>query len=433
VLDFPDSPTVGQIYNTTWKWDGTKWVAVVAAGGGGASITVSDTPPASPSAGNMWWDSLGSQLYLYYQDPTSNQWVAASSSGGSGGVNEAPTDGRLYARQGSTASWLAAQAAGAEASGILPVSFAVSASAGALTIALKDVNGNDPGPANPVIINFRDPNALTSALTPLVITAPLSITIPSGGTLGLPASIAFRIWIVLFNDGGTPRLGVVNCLNFLAGVFQIWQLYETEPQNSTAVSSSSTGWGVYYTGVAVTAKSFRILGFAEWLSGGLATAGTWTTTNLGKVRTFGPGVKKPGDHVNTSNSYTNSTGSSSSSAYVTVLNTSISQQSAANLIWFSCGGQTYANPGSSTSNSDGQVRLLRDAAALPNYTPYCGFGIASSSGQATGAYGTVNLTGYDFTNSAASHTYAVQVAQIGGAAATAQLSYVSTVLAEIMT
>jgi hypothetical protein len=57
---------------------------------GGASITVSDTAPASPTSGALWWDSVGGQMYLWYVDPNSSQWVATSSqavgTAGGGGV-----------------------------------------------------------------------------------------------------------------------------------------------------------------------------------------------------------------------------------------------------------------------------------------------------------------------------------------------------------
>ena len=76
MIDFPNSPTTGQIFQN-WKWDGTKWVAI----GSGASITVSDTAPASPTAGALWWDSVGGQLYLYYTDPNSSEWVPATNQG----------------------------------------------------------------------------------------------------------------------------------------------------------------------------------------------------------------------------------------------------------------------------------------------------------------------------------------------------------------
>ena len=51
--------------------------ATPPGGGGGAAVTISDTAPASPAVGNLWWDSVGGQLYIYYNDGTSSQWVLA--------------------------------------------------------------------------------------------------------------------------------------------------------------------------------------------------------------------------------------------------------------------------------------------------------------------------------------------------------------------
>jgi hypothetical protein len=45
-------------------------------GGGPATITTSDTPPASPTNGSLWWESDTGTLYMSYNDGTSTQWVA---------------------------------------------------------------------------------------------------------------------------------------------------------------------------------------------------------------------------------------------------------------------------------------------------------------------------------------------------------------------
>jgi hypothetical protein len=39
---------------------------------------VSDTPPASPTAGALWWESDSGLLYVYYNDGNSSQWVIAA-------------------------------------------------------------------------------------------------------------------------------------------------------------------------------------------------------------------------------------------------------------------------------------------------------------------------------------------------------------------
>jgi hypothetical protein len=99
MIDFPANPTIGQIFSAggaTWKWDGTKWVYGGSSGSGGASITVSDTPPANPTQGALWWNSAQGQLYLWYVDPNTAQWVAVTNQMGgaylplTGGVMTGP-------------------------------------------------------------------------------------------------------------------------------------------------------------------------------------------------------------------------------------------------------------------------------------------------------------------------------------------------------
>ena len=57
------------------------------SGGGGTSITVGDTPPSSPAVGALWWDSVGGQLYVWYADANSSQWVIAVNAASAGGAS----------------------------------------------------------------------------------------------------------------------------------------------------------------------------------------------------------------------------------------------------------------------------------------------------------------------------------------------------------
>ncbi len=43
--------------------------------GGGASLTVSDTAPSSPEAGNLWFESDTGNTLVYYTDANTSQWV----------------------------------------------------------------------------------------------------------------------------------------------------------------------------------------------------------------------------------------------------------------------------------------------------------------------------------------------------------------------
>ena len=121
-VNFPNSPSTNDTHTEngyTWKWDGTTWIIQSLAppgpngpagppgptggdgppgpsgtgptgppgpagppgSGGGASVTTSDTPPANPSDGDLWWDSQNGRLLVYYQDANSSQWVDASGRG----------------------------------------------------------------------------------------------------------------------------------------------------------------------------------------------------------------------------------------------------------------------------------------------------------------------------------------------------------------
>jgi hypothetical protein len=69
----PEAPTDGQQYarqSAAWS--------VVTSGGGGAATYIGDTPPASPTVGQLWWKSDSGNLFIWYNDGTSSQWVAAT-------------------------------------------------------------------------------------------------------------------------------------------------------------------------------------------------------------------------------------------------------------------------------------------------------------------------------------------------------------------
>jgi Chaperone of endosialidase len=67
-----------------------------------STVTVSDIMPSSPRVGDLWWDTVSAQLFVWYDDGSSTQWVIANNPGqvgtAGGGVSEAPIDGTMYAR-----------------------------------------------------------------------------------------------------------------------------------------------------------------------------------------------------------------------------------------------------------------------------------------------------------------------------------------------
>lgn len=77
----PSSPANGDLwYNTTdqtlYVWNGSSWVIA-----GGKGVTVSDSPPPNAVQGDLWFASDIAQLFVFYVDQTSSQWVVANSSG----------------------------------------------------------------------------------------------------------------------------------------------------------------------------------------------------------------------------------------------------------------------------------------------------------------------------------------------------------------
>jgi hypothetical protein len=78
-VDFPASPALNQVFTAStgavYKWDGTLWLPVGIAG---SQIALADTPPASPTPGQLWWNSVLGQLFIWFNDGTSSQWVPAT-------------------------------------------------------------------------------------------------------------------------------------------------------------------------------------------------------------------------------------------------------------------------------------------------------------------------------------------------------------------
>ena len=54
-------------------YDGNDWGDIGGGGIGGAVI--SNTAPSDPDEGDLWWDSTDGNLYVYYDDGDSQQWV----------------------------------------------------------------------------------------------------------------------------------------------------------------------------------------------------------------------------------------------------------------------------------------------------------------------------------------------------------------------
>lgn len=223
MFDFPNSPSVGQTATTpngaVFTWDGTKWTS---AGAMGTSISVGDTPPASVVVGSGWWDSTSGQLYIWYNDGNSSQWVPASNRAAP------PVPLPVSVANGGTGSTTAGAAL--TALGAAPLNAPVfTGDARAVTPATAD---NDTSIATTAYVQaqgYATSAAMTTADNLRVLksgdtmTGGLNITPVSGSaSLTLAKSAGANLNIIQGNVAGSPR----------------WQMYVG---NNVAETGSDTG------------------------------------------------------------------------------------------------------------------------------------------------------------------------------------------------
>jgi hypothetical protein len=250
----------------------------------------------------------------YRRDTAAN---VAGFTGAAGEIVVDTTRNRAVVQDGATAGGFPlAKVADAQGYGFIGnCSLTASVASNNLTVALKNSAGGDPSAANSVFVPFRNATLGTGTPSFVEITAALSIQIASGDTLGAVNGVPFRFWIVIFNSGGTPVLGAVNCAIGGSTPTGIFPLDETALQSPASTIGNSAG--VLYSGASVSANSpMRILGYVEYGSG-LTTAGTYNAAPS-KVQLFGPGVTRPGQTVQ--------------SRFGAVTSVSITPVSAANLV-----------------------------------------------------------------------------------------------------
>jgi len=78
LINFPDGPSNGQIFQSgslSWQFDSVKWNPLSTAT---AIVFVGDIPPSTPVVGTQWWDSISANLYIWFNDGTSSQWVPST-------------------------------------------------------------------------------------------------------------------------------------------------------------------------------------------------------------------------------------------------------------------------------------------------------------------------------------------------------------------
>ena len=80
-IDFPTAPILNQVFaannGVSYIWNGSIWITVSSG-----AAQASDTPPSNPVVNQLWFNSALGQLFIYYNDGSSSQWVPANPSAG---------------------------------------------------------------------------------------------------------------------------------------------------------------------------------------------------------------------------------------------------------------------------------------------------------------------------------------------------------------
>jgi hypothetical protein len=118
-------------------------------------------------------------------------------------------------------------------------------------------------------LEFRSATLSIGATTRLV-TPSLTMTIPTGATLGSVSGVSSRVLILAINASGVVELAVVNQTGAAAT-----SLDESGLISTTALTTGSTSANVVYSTTARTNVPFRVVGSVDSTQ---ATAGTWATT-----------------------------------------------------------------------------------------------------------------------------------------------------------
>ncbi len=174
-----------------------------------------------------------------------------------------------------------------------------SVAASALTVAVKTTAGTDPSPGEPVYVTFRNATLTDGSLVTRIITVATSVTISSGSTLGMAASSLIRVWVALFDDAGTVRIAVINCLAFSTvgspKVYAITELGVASAIQDAGSGAADSSFQFYTTsGVTISSKPYRLVALLDWNA--TFTPGTWSAAPdviTGKT----PGIPSPGSVV----------------------------------------------------------------------------------------------------------------------------------------
>jgi len=119
----------------------------------------------------------------------------------------------------------------------------------------------------PTPITFRSATAGSGSITNLMVSTALSLTVPSGATLGTTNGVAATLALAAINNAGTVEYAINN-------VTSLGSLASEGIITTTALSASSNSANTWYSTTARTGVPYKLVGI---LTSTQATAGTYAT------------------------------------------------------------------------------------------------------------------------------------------------------------
>jgi len=201
----------GQLYVFYNDGNSSQWVIAVnippgssGGGGGGTTVSVGDTAPTNPTVGSLWWDSTAGQLYIWYNDGTSSQWAPTTNQFGGGylPLTGGTMTGLLTLSGNATASFGAVTLAQMQAGDALNLPLTGGTLSGSLGAQFLQSNGGT--------VYLLAPAATGSNLT--MAKAPGAFANQILGYTGTPGGTTIR-WNIQLGDTSTESGGSVgsNC------------------------------------------------------------------------------------------------------------------------------------------------------------------------------------------------------------------------------